>query len=96
MNAARRTERTSHLARVMGAGPAPCVEIITGPNAPLELRLQELQRRVRDVHRTARLGGDAYHAELDAIATELGAIKLQLRGWAPRDLTTWRAAPRSA
>ena len=92
--AARRADRSSQLARAMSAGPEMSVRVLAGPNVPLEVRLQDLQRRVRDVHRSARLGGDAYHAEMDAIATEIGRVKLELRGWARRDTTTWRAAPK--
>lgn len=85
-----RTERSSAITRAMSADPA--VRELVGGNAgaKLEATLAALQRRIRDVHRLRQSGGDAYHAEMDAIATELGGVKLELRGWAPRDHTTWR------
>ena len=56
--------------------------------------IEQLQRRVRGVHRLAQLKGDDYHAEMDAIASRLGELKLELREWAPPSTTTWRP-PRS-
>ncbi len=52
----------------------------------------DLQRRLRGLTRKLRQG-EAYHVELDAIASELGALSMRLEGFEPAG-RAWRAARR--
>lgn len=52
-----------------------------------------LQRRVRGLTAKLRRGGEAYHVELDAIASELGALSMRLESFEPTG-RTWRSARR--
>ena len=55
-------------------------------------RAADLQARLRRL--TALLKrGEAYHVELDAIASELGELSMSLEGYDP-SCHAWRAAPR--
>ena len=56
-------------------------------------RLRALQRRARGLTPKLRRG-EAYHVELDAIATELGELALELEGYDPSH-HVWHARPRA-
>ena len=51
-----------------------------------------LQRRLRGLTRKLRQG-EAFHVELDAIASELGVLLMQLEGFEPAG-RTWRTTQR--
>lgn len=67
-------------------------EYEVSPAAPPAAQAADLQRRVRGLTRRLRQG-EAYHVELDAIATELGALSMRLEGYEPAG-RAWRAKQR--
>lgn len=57
--------------------------------------MRELQGRLRRLTGKLRTGGEAYHVELDAIATRLGALAMVVEGLEPVG-RAWRALPAAA
>ncbi len=55
-------------------------------------RAADLQGRLRRLTPLLKRG-EAYHVELDAIASELGELSMSLEGYDP-SCHAWRAAPR--
>ena len=74
----------------MGQRPSSRAEC-SAPATPAG-RAADLQRRVRRVNRLLNQG-EAYHVELDAIASELGVLAMDLESYEPAG-RVWRAAQR--
>ena len=86
----RRSEPAGLKTVVTILGRPPQREVAMPPEAHPSAVAAALQQRIRGLTRKLKRGDDSYHVEVDAIATELGALSMRLESFEPAG-RTWRA-----